>query len=1030
MSELALYRPAMSGAAPADRFRWMYLLVIASLMAIGAGAGQAAAAASSGHAVATVQTCLHEPAEARPGETRENANERVVLTCLAPLSHRTGLAIGFGAVAVPALAWILMLGSGFRLRRRLARSGGVVYRSDLLTVLSDRFGHWCDAAGLTGRHRPDLLIGRPGGITAGAFTTALPFSRATVVIPAGYAYTDPAQLDAVLLHELAHVRNRDVTWASAIWWTGWLNVPVLLFAFAPLIEHPGRARPYFADSVLMAIALSLATLAFRAGALRSREHAADRFAVTMTGHEEALATAAALHPVQVRDEGHGPAERWRRLARSLSRRAAGWAAVHPDPGSRVTASKQVLNSWERGFAMAAATGLIAMFGYQLTSTFLDGMGASGLADRWLSDVESSNGWTSAVGRAGGPEWSSGLTGLPKGAGWSDLRTVYFASLAAMILWALVLVPVWARHFREDSGDEDVSRPDRSGPRARGAALAGSTVGLTIGAFLIPPGAQIGVTSVWFEGHVPLAVAGIALLTAGIGSVGMGLATAAGLGTGRRRVAGLVAAIAGAVGTGATVLCLGIVLLGLFLDRASPVLARFLILMGGSGDVVFIWTPGALVLCAVVLALVNQRRARPKSLRWNDPVVSAVLAGLAAGTAIATLAVRVHVGHTSGDDAKMLLASSRWWICAMAGFATMTVISVWLRRGFVPALIGGAVTTLGCGLGQFARDAAFTTDGSGRNLSNLVSFLRTPLWLLFVAVLLLRPALMLLVDRLPTALVHARARQPLPGAMPVALLTACAVGLVTLPIVSGVTAPLTASPGDARIALKTLFGAEPAPDPGRVVSTPQAVSMLAELQRTTLAKWSPGANDPVPDYSTIQPSSCRELFVHEHASELARRHSADETRTYVVPAADLPPAGARLVISLTSYQDPAAAKAALQQWHTDLERCPDFTLPLSAGSRPGIVSLRADGSAADSAITYPAELSMLLVRQPRAKALGDIFSSTAEGAVLVGHNLISAAVTYTYVGQPTDSVKEIIDVTREHRQTALLAIIAQLTALKT
>jgi Zn-dependent protease with chaperone function len=225
--------PTIGAADPdpgrAPGLRWMYALIVVALAALGAGASQITFFVHDLGHVTSVQSCLLDHGirlsdPALQDVTGSSAHLGDFAGCANPYNRGQGVVMLIGIAATLALAWLLMLISGVAMRRRL-RHRASARTGPLIEAARARFVHWCDLAGLTGRHRPFLLLARPGRLTDQAFTTALPFSRPTVVIPVGYVHLQQDQLDVVLLHELAHVRSRDLTWASATWWAGWLNLP-------------------------------------------------------------------------------------------------------------------------------------------------------------------------------------------------------------------------------------------------------------------------------------------------------------------------------------------------------------------------------------------------------------------------------------------------------------------------------------------------------------------------------------------------------------------------------------------------------------------------------------------------------------------------------------------------------------------------------------------------------------------------------------------------------------------------------------
>ena len=460
--------PSGPAHPPARPMWWMYLLVALALAAMGSGAVQALFVTRDLGSIASVLDCLAGHGGAVPTATLD-AREPVdpaFVACAAPFNRRHGVAMLVGAGAGPAAAWLLMLGGGLAMRWRLRRRAPATAATAAATT---RFEVWCDQAGLRGRRRPVLSFADVGGSTRQAFTTGLPFARAVVVIPVGYAYTAPAQFDAVVLHELAHVRARDLTWASSVWWAGWLSVPALVMAISSGLSWPRPVLHAYGSALWLAVAMSVAVLVLRAGLLRRRELAADRYVVDVLGNADALRAALGAGSEVDRTGLSGL------IASSLR-----LIAAHPTLRVRLAADVRLVDSWEGGFAVTAATGLVAMFGYQsIANVFTD--------------------FTDPL---------------------ADPRLYQDAAYAlAALLWAAVVVPAWTRR---------VAAAARTGSTSTWwGPLTGAVVGLVVGYCLQIPGASTAVGTVLFADHLPLLVLTVSIVACEVSIFAAGVGSRAG-----------------------------------------------------------------------------------------------------------------------------------------------------------------------------------------------------------------------------------------------------------------------------------------------------------------------------------------------------------------------------------------------------------------------------------------------------------------------------------------------------------------------
>jgi Zn-dependent protease with chaperone function len=320
----------------------MYLLVFTVLACVGVSAGQdlfSGGTAGSASAEGQISLCSVK-FQGLPAEWLELSR------CTASAYRFEGFLALVAAVVVLALATGLGMIVPWADRWRVARAG----RLPDIPEVTARFESLCLEAGVTGRRRPRLLIARPG--VGQAFTAALPGGRPLIVIPAAVAvaHRDPGRFDPVVLHELAHVRARDVSWVSAVRWIAWMTIPVIALAMFLNFRAGTISRSETGYAVLHAAALVAAAVVIAAGLLRRREIEADRLAVQWLGSPEALRA--------LLDTGGGPA------ARGGLRGALRWClrplARHPSIAARIRALDDPLGLRDGGFGYPLATGVVAV----------------------------------------------------------------------------------------------------------------------------------------------------------------------------------------------------------------------------------------------------------------------------------------------------------------------------------------------------------------------------------------------------------------------------------------------------------------------------------------------------------------------------------------------------------------------------------------------------------------------------------------------------------------------------------------------
>jgi Zn-dependent protease with chaperone function len=236
------------------------------------------------------------------------ANE-ALQRCLAPRDHRKGRVVAAGTAGV-----LLLGGAGYlawpalkRRRRRLRPLRGDV------PEVAERVAALAVEAGL--RRTPEVLW-NPLQRGGGALAFGLPW-RPAIALGAGTVaarYRDPPAFDAVVRHELAHLRNGDVAktyLAGAVWWA------LVAGAIAPLLVSLLDEDAATVGKVLWRLAALTALVYLTRNAIvRSREYYADLRAAQWDGPGGALRRVLEAMP---------PARHGR------LRTAVG---MHPDPAAR------------------------------------------------------------------------------------------------------------------------------------------------------------------------------------------------------------------------------------------------------------------------------------------------------------------------------------------------------------------------------------------------------------------------------------------------------------------------------------------------------------------------------------------------------------------------------------------------------------------------------------------------------------------------------------------------------------------------
>jgi Zn-dependent protease with chaperone function len=265
--------------------------------------------------------------------------------CTAGIYRSQGMFVLGAAAAVPVITAGLIFAVPWVDRRRLARVERFTDIPGVTAAVTARFEALCGQAGLTGRRRPQLLV---AGVRE-AFTTALPGGFPLVVVPVQVALAndDLSRFDTVVLHELAHVRARDVSLVSAVRGIAWITVPIVALASVPEFIDAGQTRVEL-TYLVQAGAFVAAAIVIAAGLLRLREISADRQAVRWLG---SAATLRSLLDTAEAPVGAGPRRSGRWWHRPLAR--------HPSLSARIAALRDPLGARDAGFAYALAAGAVA-----------------------------------------------------------------------------------------------------------------------------------------------------------------------------------------------------------------------------------------------------------------------------------------------------------------------------------------------------------------------------------------------------------------------------------------------------------------------------------------------------------------------------------------------------------------------------------------------------------------------------------------------------------------------------------------------
>ncbi|TDC46453.1 hypothetical protein E1258_29440 [Micromonospora sp. KC207] len=984
--------------APPYRLGWLYLLVVAALVAVGSRAGDllffANRSWSRPWAVALTECDLAF------GASAANPTPPGLIDCMAgPARERALVMLGaVGAVLAGAALLLLLVPAvdQWRLRRhqgRFAVPGAV-----------DRFDALCDDNGLIGRDRPRLLIAGPP--VRQAFTTGVVGRRPLVVLPAkvAVAYRDPARFDPVVQHELAHVRARDVTWVAAVRGLVWLPVPAVAVGVLvevasnrlmfPLGDGPPQVAPGGTTVILGGSLLTVSLLAglvalLSASLLRMREREADRHAAR-AGQSDALT--ALLSEAATRTVPAG-----NRVIAALRRPLA----RHPRPLDRVRSLRHPDRRRDGELGQGLAVGAVTVVAMGSASNLARELHYA--AQGWLPTAVAA--WVGAALLVGGLLPS--LVRRAESARWAGVPAGWRRSIVGTATGLFVAAFGTARLPL---------------PGADGLFL---TPGMTDSLLLAAATATLG------AGAVGLCVA-LATVLAGTGP-------SAGPAQGGWRLAGYLVALAATA-----VLLWPLPVLAAVL--ADPVTFRAWLVYALPKTA---W-PAALALPALIA--VRSLATGPVALRRAVRSIEARVVALAVLVGGTGAVLRTQLDPPATLDEALRTAQARWLLCALTGWVVLLVTATGPGpRALARSLLAAGSATGLAGFLQYAHSAA---TGRAADALALRLAVGTPLvWLLFLAaftsaVLLLRPGRAAQPDRVrdrpdrPTPpdrlappdrlpdLPHRPAppgRPLLPGrlALPATgLLTVLLAGVVLGPGVPGSYAPAplpAAGPSvpPAGSGNATAPPASPAPgvaptapggpaatteptrtgppasgasaEAGRLLSAAEA-RVVAQGVRSALPKsWV--AKETEPDTETrIEPAACRPLARDAYLDVLKPGERAAAEAGYSTPPSRVGIASTTVNVTVASYADPvpgsvfAAADAARAA-------CRRFTGSNGGGS-PVRFTVHARPAPAVGEQSWRVDYALSV-----GSGANLITGSTAFVMVRVGHNLVTLSVTR--VPQPLD-----------------------------
>ena len=381
-----------------------YLLLVAVLLLAGAFAGQIMHNQLLGTSWASAYLrCFDEAVRAVPGQgfPQDFARNTYVQQCTRPVQQRLALVSLSGSFVV----LLLGVASLWVLPRRLMRRAG-----PLVTAPAEWQHRAALAASEMGVRRVPVVVWGSVWLQE-AFTAGRP-GRTRIVLPRGVRDLPPAQADAILRHELAHVAAGDVTlvWLTrGVWWA---LAPVLLVPAVTIAvrdrsqDHRGPlavlGTSFWGEYGVRALLLLIVAALVSQHVLRSREHEADLRSLRGRTREP-LESLLAGQP--------SPTLSWMDRAR----------ATHPTAARRVAALRQARLPLPVSLLDVTVTGLLSAMVMNavadLAQTGFTGTSLTGGPARLLSALVTGSllsvGWGIAVWRGTPADGSAGP--FPRGA---------------------------------------------------------------------------------------------------------------------------------------------------------------------------------------------------------------------------------------------------------------------------------------------------------------------------------------------------------------------------------------------------------------------------------------------------------------------------------------------------------------------------------------------------------------------------------------------------------------------------------------
>ena len=199
------------------------------------------------------------------------------------------LTLYFGSLLVP----VVLLGSFslvqyfFSDKLALRSMGASRVEASEYPRLHDRVGRLAQQADLP---KPDVAVADSG--TPNAFATGRSPDSAVVCVTTGLLDAlDDGELEGVLAHELAHVKNRDVAVMTVASFLS--TIAFVIVRWGWLFGGRGRNRAPVVVAILVSLVVWVVSFVLIRALSRYREYAADRGAATITGRPSALASALA-----------------------------------------------------------------------------------------------------------------------------------------------------------------------------------------------------------------------------------------------------------------------------------------------------------------------------------------------------------------------------------------------------------------------------------------------------------------------------------------------------------------------------------------------------------------------------------------------------------------------------------------------------------------------------------------------------------------------------------------------------------------